>query len=148
MGAEGCGFKSHRPDQLLLHWQGLAVPQESIREQMLSHAVLGAERKEQMRRCEIKAKTRHFLTYEVVVTIVEERFDKEMGEWDERGAEFSDKIYEECFAFVPLTEEMPDLNPVERDSELNLAEKVLDLAKACARGYLEGMKVPKWEVPE
>jgi hypothetical protein len=81
-------------------------------------------------------KTRSLLTYEVMVYSCKEYFDEKEGKWYEVR---SDVEYEEDFATVYLVEGTPDLN---------LGGKVLNLAKACARGYLKGVECPKWEVPE
>jgi hypothetical protein len=80
-------------------------------------------------------KTRELLRYEVVVYSIKESLNED-GEWVEYDSEVE---YEEDFATVYLEEGTP---------ELNLGSKVLDLAKACARGYLKGVECPKWEVPE
>ncbi len=79
-------------------------------------------------------KIRELLRYEVVIYSIKESLNKD-GEWQEYDSEVE---YEEDFATVYLEEGTPDLN---------LGNKVLDLAKACARGYLKGVECPKWEVP-
>lgn len=81
-------------------------------------------------------KTRVLLKYAVVIHQVVEGLNEKTGEW-----EFIDQdvSYEEEFATVEMVEGAP---------KLQLGDKVLDLAKACARGYLKGVECPKWEVPE
>ncbi len=80
---------------------------------------------------------RTLLRYEIVIYEIKETLNEEKGEWEENDS--ADVQYEEDFATVYMVEGTPDLN---------LGSKVLDLAKACARGYLKGVECPKWEVPE
>ena len=84
----------------------------------------------------MSVKTRELLRYEVIVYSIKEFFHGETKEWEEID---NDVEYEEDFATVYIEKDTP---------ELNLGEKVLNLAKACARGYLKGVECPKWEVPE
>lgn len=84
-------------------------------------------------------KTRVLLRYGIVIHQVVEDLNEKTGEW-----EFVDQdvSYEEEFAVVEMVE------VVEGAPNLRLGDKVLNLAKACARGYLKGVECPKWEVPE
>ncbi|KKM23287.1 hypothetical protein LCGC14_1616640 [marine sediment metagenome] len=86
-------------------------------------------------------KTRVLLRYEVIVYEIKEVFDESPTEGGEEWLEVNTNILcEEDFATVHLVEGTP--------TTLNLVDKVLNLAKACARGYLKGVECPKWEVPK